>query len=95
MTRRDLRWRLAGAILLAAAGGSSLLNRHVAAGAGQPAPIETVLGLASFLLASLGILLLINGPRLRDKWRDECADVDRSAPYIRSRGSRRRSSPHR
>ncbi len=71
MTRRDLAWRLAGMALLGGAGGTSLVHRHVlAAAANRPASaIEIGLGLASFILASFGMLLIINGPHLRDEWR--------------------------
>lgn len=71
MTRRDLTWRLAGVTFLAGAGATSLLHRNVLAGAaGQPASlVEMGLAFASFFLASIGVLLMINGVRLRDEWR--------------------------
>lgn len=71
MAGRDLVWRLAGAALLAGAGGTSLVHRQVlAAAADRPASaIEMALALASFVLAGAGIVMILTGARLRDAWR--------------------------
>lgn len=78
MTRRDLAWRLAGVVLLAAAGATSLIHRDVLAAAGnRPASaVEMGLALASFVLAGLGATLIVNGVRLRGAWRSGCAPAN-------------------
>lgn len=74
MTKRDVLWRLAGVAALAGAGGISLLHRELLAEhLSRPATsMEWVLGLLSFLLASFGALLIINGARLREDWVRAC-----------------------
>lgn len=74
MNRRDMAWRLGGLVALAAAGGTSLLHRSVlATQVNRPASsLEFVLGLCGFVLASLGVLLLIQGAKLRDGWVRAC-----------------------
>ena len=74
MTRRDLAWRGLGLLLVGAATGSSLLHRALTLDGPASAPLEMALALASFSFASLGILLLCQGVRLRDGWR---RDLDR------------------
>ncbi len=73
MTRRDIRWRVGGVALFVAACGTSLMHRSVSASvAGQPASsLELLLGLLSFMLASAGMLLIIQGERLPASWRGE------------------------
>ena len=63
---KQLAWRCAGVVALAAAWLSSLAHRTVldASRAGPATALETLLGLATFILASLGVLLLIHGRRL-------------------------------
>lgn len=58
--------RLLGALLLAAATGTSLLHRAVyeTVATGPAHPAEFALGLISFLLATCGILLLVHGRKL-------------------------------
>lgn len=73
MLRPDLAWRMRGAALFAAACGSSFMHRQVlASAAGQPASaLEMGLGLASFILASLGMLLIVQGAHLSGTWGKE------------------------
>lgn len=73
MTVGDVGWRFGGVVACVAAGGTSLLHREVLAarGGGPATGAEVVLGLLSFLLASLGVLLLIHGAALRRGWRRE------------------------
>ena len=72
-TRRDILWRLSGLALLAAAGASSLIHRHVLSLTRNHAAsaLEMGLGLTSFVLASLGVLLMMYGAGLRDGWVSE------------------------
>ncbi|WHO38321.1 hypothetical protein PMI04_017445 [Sphingobium sp. AP49] len=74
MTRRDLAWRGLGLLLVGAAAGSSLLHRALTLYGPATTPLEMALAPASFTFASLGILLLCHGARLRDGWR---RDLDR------------------
>lgn len=69
-TKRDILWRISGVALVAAAAGSSLIHRHVLSLEANHAAsaLEMGLGLTSFVLASLGVLLMIHGAGLRDKW---------------------------
>jgi hypothetical protein len=78
MNRRDILHRLAGVALVLGAGASTLLHREVwlAHASGPATGLEAVLGLLTFALASLGILLVIGGARLRDGWKRDC---DRAA----------------
>ncbi|MET0365054.1 MAG: hypothetical protein ABW169_10405 [Sphingobium sp.] len=78
MRGRNLLWRLAGLCLVLASYGSSLILREVQRGSGPQSalPLEMALSLLSFLAASIGLLLLINGFRLRDRWQD---DIDHKA----------------
>ncbi|MBB3349962.1 hypothetical protein [Sphingomonas sp. BK069] len=63
---RKIPARLLGALLLAAATGTSLLHRAVyeTVATGQAHPAEFALGLLSFVLATCGILLLVHGRKL-------------------------------
>ncbi|MEI5688810.1 hypothetical protein [Sphingomonas kyungheensis] len=63
---RDRGARLCGGILLAAAGATTLIHRAVySVHRGGPATVaEFALGLATFLLAASGVLLLLHGRRL-------------------------------
>ena len=58
--------RLIGLVLLATAGGTSLIHRsiYLAARHGPAQVLELALGLLSFMLASTGVLLLIHGAAL-------------------------------
>jgi hypothetical protein len=89
MTKRDLRHRLTGvAILLFGAGGSTLLHRQVweAHAKGPASALEGALGLLTFALGSLGLLLVINGARLRDGWKRDCdRAMRRRTRHIRPR----------
>lgn len=71
MSRRDILHRLAGIAILFGAGVSMLLYRKIRLdGAGGPVTEpEAALGLLTFTLACLGMMLLIGGARLRDGWR--------------------------
>lgn len=66
MSKRGCIVRLSGLAWIGAACGTSLLHRRVLAGAVHgPATLgEMGLGLVSFVLASVGALLMINGPAL-------------------------------
>ena len=68
MSRSDFLWRLGGAAAIMAACGTSLIHCAVAAAhvGGPPGIWEWVLALLSFVLASVGALLLLNGAGLRD-----------------------------
>jgi|GEM_PF-6732285 len=72
-TKRDILWRLSGLALFAAAGASSLIHRHVLSLTANHAAsaLEMGLGLTSFVLASLGVLLMMYGAGLRDGWVSE------------------------
>lgn len=74
MTDRDIVWRLGGLLALAAAEGTSLLHQSVLAAHinGPASSLEFVFGLCSFVLASLGVLLLIQGAKLHDSWVRHC-----------------------
>lgn len=63
MIRSTMPARIAGVLLLLAACGTTLLHRQVwlAARDGPVALAELVLGLGSFTLATLGIVLLVSG----------------------------------
>ncbi len=65
----NLTARLAGVVCLAAAAASTLLHRaiFVAAQGGPAQAAEFATGLLSFVLASLGVLLLTNGARLFER----------------------------
>ncbi|MBB3912615.1 hypothetical protein [Sphingomonas desiccabilis] len=65
----NLAARLVGVVCLAAAGASTLLHRaiFVAAQSGPAQAAEFAAGLLSFVLASLGVLLLTNGARLFER----------------------------
>ena len=103
MIRRKLGWRMGGAALFAAACGSSFMHRQVlASAAGQPASaMEMGLGLASFILASLGMLLMVRGARLSGAWRKEldrrhekrARNAERVSVYDRAAGTRRGDAP--
>jgi hypothetical protein len=58
--------RLVGLALLAASGGTTLVHRAIYEGARHDAPrlAEVAIGLLTFLLASAGMLMLIQGARL-------------------------------
>ena len=62
----DLRARVAGAMFLLGSCGSTLLHRHIykAAQHGPPHIEELGVGLLTFVLASIGILLLLHGSKL-------------------------------
>lgn len=89
MIRRDSIWRLVGMLAVGAAAGSSLLHRGVlTAHAGGPASaLEVVIGLASFALASWGVLLLIHGARLHDAWADRRHRAGLQRDSVRSAGA--------
>lgn len=61
--------RVTGVLMLAAAGGTTLLHRaeYEAARHGPAQLAEFALGLLTFMLASTGILLLIQGARLFER----------------------------
>lgn len=63
---RKIPARLLGVLLIVAATGTSLLHRAVyeTVATGPAHPAEFALGLASFLLATFGILLLVHGRKL-------------------------------
>ena len=65
----NLTARLTGVVCLAAAAASTLLHRaiFVAAQGGPAQAAEFATGLLSFVLASLGVLLLTNGARLFER----------------------------
>lgn len=69
MSRSDFLWRLGGVAAIVGACGTSLIHRAVAAAhpGGPPGIWEWVLALLSFVLASIGALLLLNGAGLRDR----------------------------
>jgi hypothetical protein len=73
LTKRDILWRLSGLVLFAAAAGSSLIHRHVLSLTANHAAsaVEMGLGLTSFVLASFGVLLMMPGAALRDRWVSE------------------------
>jgi hypothetical protein len=56
--------RLLGALLLAASGGTTLVHRAIYAPARPAQVAELAIGLTTFLLASVGILLMIHGSAL-------------------------------
>lgn len=62
----DIRYRLAGLAFLVASAGSTAIHRAIYEAAKRgPAQLgELALGLSSFILASIGILLLVHGGRL-------------------------------
>lgn len=94
MTRADCLWRLSGVALFGAAGLISLAHKRVAAAAagGPPSGWEALLALASFLVATLGAVLVLNGVRLRDERRAmKPDDPPRSRPIATARGR----PPHR
>ena len=64
----NLTARLTGVVCLATAGASTLLHRAIVVAAqGGPAQLaEFAVGLLTFVLASLGVVLLTNGARLFD-----------------------------
>lgn len=69
MTRRDLAWRAAGASLFITGCTVNLLGR-----VGSPnAPVMpvAVTGLLAFVVAVLGIVLLIQGKRIPNIWKVE------------------------
>ena len=78
MSPRDTVHRLVGVSILLGAGASTLLHREVwlAHASGPATGLEAALGLLTFVLASLGVLLIIGGARLRDGWKRDC---DRAA----------------
>lgn len=78
MSRRDILHRLVGVAVLLGAGASTLLHREVwlVHASGPASGLEAALGLLTFALASLGVLLIIGGARLRDGWKRDC---DRAA----------------
>ncbi|TXC70748.1 hypothetical protein FSB78_07205 [Sphingomonas ginsenosidivorax] len=61
---RAIAPRLFGVALLLASGGTTLLHRAIYAAARPAQALELAIGLTTFLLASVGILLLIHGPAL-------------------------------
>jgi hypothetical protein len=63
---RDIVHRLIGAGLLGGAVLSSFLHKALAAGGGQPTLAELALAITSFVLASVGVMLVINGAQLFD-----------------------------
>lgn len=71
MTRRDILHRMAGVVALLGAGASTVLHREVwlAHASGPATGLEAALGLATFVLASLGLLLVLGGSRFRDGWK--------------------------
>lgn len=64
--------RLTGLLLLGASGGTTLLHRtqYEAAQYGPPQLAELGLGLATFMLASTGVLMLIHGSNLFERKHD-------------------------
>ena len=85
MTRsRVLRHRFAGVLVLLAAAGSIVLTREAGFvhASGSLTGLEAVFGLLSFVMASLGMLLVIGGTRLRDAW---TRDWERAARQRRKR----------
>lgn len=74
MNRSDVLHRLTGVALLCGAGGSASLHRQVwlAHATGPASVLEAGLGLTTFVLACMGLLLLLSGARLRDGWRRDC-----------------------
>ncbi|WP_206245378.1 hypothetical protein [Novosphingobium terrae] len=73
MNRRDLKHRLVGAAFMAGACASTLIHRDVwrAHASGPATVLEGALGMLTFFLGSLGLLLLIGGCRLRDGWKHD------------------------
>jgi hypothetical protein len=74
MNHRDMMHRLTGLVFMAGAGASTLVHRQVwqAHASGPASAMEAILGLLTFFLASLGLLLTINGCRLHDGWKHDC-----------------------
>ena len=93
MTRRDLFWRLAGLSLLVAASGSTFLHRAVwiTAKSGPATGLEAMLGFATFILACLGVLLIINGARLRDSRKATLDNREPKTPFEAHKRARRMS----
>ncbi len=56
--------RLLGVVLLLASGGTTLLHRAIYAAARPAQALELAIGLTTFVLASVGMLLLIHGAAL-------------------------------
>lgn len=74
---RHLAWRAAGVAVIASAAGVSLLHRHVLEKdiKGPATASEILLSLLGFLLASLGVLLLLQGSKLHEGWVRDCRRV--------------------
>lgn len=69
VTRRDLGWRAIGVASLVVAGVLKAAFDAIAAGTVMLSPgIGSVLGLACFLIACFGAVLLVQGARIRDRW---------------------------
>lgn len=79
MNRRDSLHRLAGVAILLGAGASTFLHREVwlIHASGPATGMEFALGLSTFTLASLGVLLVIGGSKLRDGWKRGCDRAER------------------
>lgn len=92
MTRRDLAWRSGGLALFAAASGIRLIERSVP-GVASDSALGMLLGLSEFLLAILGVVLLVQGKRVPLALRAELRRHRARALAIRPRrrGTRRRA----
>ncbi|WP_068081188.1 hypothetical protein [Novosphingobium rosa] len=79
MNHRDLLHRLAGVAFMAGAGASTCVHRAVwqAHASGPATALEGGLGMLTFFLGSLGLLLLIGGSSLRDGWKRDCEQAAR------------------
>ena len=92
MNRRDLLHRLIGVAALLAAGEAAPWHRQMwnTHAAGPASGLEAALGIMILMLASLGMLLLIHGAKLRDGWVRDCARAAarREARPIKGRGAR-------
>jgi hypothetical protein len=66
MTRRNLAWRCSGLTLFAAASGLRLIDRSV-----TDPTLGILLGLGGFLLAIVGVVLLVQGKRVPQALRAE------------------------
>ncbi|UYY59578.1 hypothetical protein [Sphingomonas sp. S2-65] len=93
MTKRDLRWRLGGVALFAAAAGLGLAS---SAGVLAELPgLSISLGLVAFLLYMAGAVLVIQGERLPTAWRSLGAGRRPQPLPSRQGAERARLSPTR
>ena len=90
MDRRDLRSRAAGIAILVGAGAISLAHGAAPVGAAtvHASSIDLSLALASFVLACLGLLLIIQGARLRDGWVSACKRAERDRTALKRDGQK-------